>query len=1243
MTPEERVARSGIVFDDGNFPHRDQDLSIDTLHASEEGGYKIFNISGDLESAIGDDECSLYDAVKEIYELEFEEVYEAYPDWALESHASFTAFIQRKAANPDCPDWALESDAVLTEFKQLKAANPDYPDWALKSDAVFTEFEQHKAANSDYPDWALESHALFARFIQHKAANPDYPDWALESDAALTKFRQHGDQIRDLFVSYPAWARRASHELFTVFIQHKEGCPAWALASHALFEGFIEHKEGCPAWALESHALFARFIQHKEGCPDWALESRAVFTGFIKHKRGCPDWALASHAVFAARRKNLELKEQRAQVIAEYRQQMQVDGDVEAQDDQGIMAQVLARDHTARARDEARFEKGLKNIDTFTRRLIGGLIVLLLCGGGLSALYVLGKMPTSFAVFNASTMVLPIILGVISVIALGYIIIKVVSKPNLNKLLAADNARLETSLVTKNLQLRMQREKVIADCTQRLPAIEGGEAQDDQSITAQVLKREGTARAQDEAHFEKGLNNIDTFKRRRIGGLIVLLLCGGGLSALYVLGKMPTSFAVFNASTMVLPMILGVISLIVLGYIIKVVSEPNLNKLLAADNARLETSNRELQQISQVSARLYSIQARDGYVLQRLDLLDRLKEKFRDFAVNGHGSVAALEQAVETLSRNEERVQAYETARDKAEAECKHEISCAVDVAGPDAQQRIRALPDAKQRIRALFEQKMSEENDTVHVNVEACADSLADSLQALGLESLKLEESCERLSKVVNTVLRECYFPGLFEACVYPEGRPADGDRMVTYADIALSDECADDFDLYLENIKTQLQLEEGLDAWVQTGQIGSRLATVLSGYDRDNVGRLTRDDLIDALVKTKNAMLFAEDRRHFPTPVAERETPWTHEEYRFLSKIVSVVDDVTVHSSTTYGHHYAPDAAADPVQTGISVIFAHGALFNGAGSDLPEHCGGSGSPTRDYLKAKLTRNLLPALLVSNDKAGPDGFVFSTSMLGAGQFAGLHGKLVSEQFESILQEIILANIGSLDQLRGVVLGSARHSEPKPMREEGPGADVLWRKIPYAATGDQLGLLSTPQSLFPDDPRITKDTKLVAWVAGDPLSKLGNDLLGGFTSTAEGGIAYSTDVITKADFNVNASKVVVRGQKGTTFVQNEMERRQGYSEVRTIKVGTAAPQDAVLSGLNCPIQQFGGESNVQVRRGIAVPREGQSVAVTLSSTEEMQAVNAGDLAPTAVVAQSPQLPAADDPNSAGKTSQTPRG
>ena len=119
---------------------------------------------------------------------------------------------------------------------------------------------------------------------------------------------------------------------------------------------------------------------------------------------------------------------------------MQAGEGVEARDDQSITAQVLARDHTARARDEARFEKGVKNIDTFTRRLIVRLSVLLFCGGGLSALYVLGKMPTSFAVFNASTMVLPMILGVISVIALGYIL-KIVSEPNIDKLLAADNAR----------------------------------------------------------------------------------------------------------------------------------------------------------------------------------------------------------------------------------------------------------------------------------------------------------------------------------------------------------------------------------------------------------------------------------------------------------------------------------------------------------------------------------------------------------------------------------------------------------------------------------------------------------------------------------------------------------------------------------------------------------------------------------------------------------------------------------
>jgi hypothetical protein len=41
---------------------------------------------------------------------------------------------------------------------------------------------------------------------------------------------------------------------------------------------------------------------------------------------------------------------------------------VEVQDDQGSMNSVLEREHTARRQDEARFEKGVKNIDTFKRR-----------------------------------------------------------------------------------------------------------------------------------------------------------------------------------------------------------------------------------------------------------------------------------------------------------------------------------------------------------------------------------------------------------------------------------------------------------------------------------------------------------------------------------------------------------------------------------------------------------------------------------------------------------------------------------------------------------------------------------------------------------------------------------------------------------------------------------------------------------------------------------------------------------
>ena len=74
------------------------------------------------------------------------------------------------------------------------------------------------------------------------------------------------------------------------------------------------------------------------------------------------------------------------------------------------------------------------------------------------------------------------------------------------------------------------------------------------------------------------------------------------------------------------------------------------------------------------------------------------------------------------------------------------------------------------------------------------------------------------------------------------------------------------------------------------------------------------------------------------------------------------------------------------------------------------------------------------------------------------------------EHFEGILKEIISENIecGKLNQLRGVVLASDRESEPEPiMPELGPGSKVLFRTLPWNATGEQLGLFSTPESLFP--------------------------------------------------------------------------------------------------------------------------------------------------------------------------------
>ena len=413
----------------------------------------------------------------------------------------------------------------------------------------------------------------------------------------------------------------------------------------------------------------------------------------------------------------------------------------------------------------------------------------------------------------------------------------------------------------------------------------------------------------------------------------------------------------------------------------------------------------------------------------------------------------------------------------------------------------------------------------------------------------------------------------------------------------IALSPEGEEMLNGYLAKIQAS-QKEDRLSS-----TIGVRLARVLGDQ---NLKDFTPHDLIDALLKTKNMLLYAGDIDHFPAPVQGEQSLWTKEEYRLLAEMTPYVGDVTAYSGATFvsfeqktkGFGYLSLGALtlgpviyyilnvvslaslsqlnlgllglgavlflgglfaigcgvikllntwsnldhesafaryierfdDPVNQEMLFLCPNGVMLGGAGADLPEHCGVKGKVDRAYLKAKLAQRILPGLLLANSKATEDGFIYATPKLGAVEFAGPYKKLVNGCFEGILKEIISENIecGKLNQLRGVVLASDRESEPEPIMPEGPGSKVLFRTLPWNATDDQLGLFSTPKSLFPDVEGGTQQILHAVATAADPLSWVGNTRYFGGSQTAEGGMAACCDVLFRFIFDKTPPVDVVK-------------------------------------------------------------------------------------------------------------------
>jgi hypothetical protein len=375
-------------------------------------------------------------------------------------------------------------------------------------------------------------------------------------------------------------------------------------------------------------------------------------------------------------------------------------------------------------------------------------------------------------------------------------------------------------------------------------------------------------------------------------------------------------------------------------------------------------------------------------------------------------------------------------------------------------------------------------------------------------------------------------------------------------------------------------------------------------------------------------------------------RRSIWTGEEYRLLAEMTPYVEDVKAYSEVTFAVGKEHETAfaqhiqtfRDSVNQGMLFLCPNGVMLGGAEADLPERLKGQVVNQEDllaHLEEKLAQRILPGLLLANSKASEkDGFIYVTPKLGAIEFAGSYADLVQEHFESILKQIISKNIGDLDKLRGVVLASDRESEPEPMMELGSRAKVLFRTLPWNSTGEQLGLFSTPESLFPslfsDVEGATKQILHAVATAADPLSWVGNTRYFGGSKTAEGGMAACCDVLFRFIGDQTPSVDVVKAIHGIEIVRF----LEGCSlQLRSVFIKGEEDPDVRLNNTNNVIDTHG---EPRPRYNPTWVSEQQSALHSKASPQASRPARskvrpaASDLASTDAVVQAPQPPTAHE-------------
>lgn len=296
----------------------------------------------------------------------------------------------------------------------------------------------------------------------------------------------------------------------------------------------------------------------------------------------------------------------------------------------------------------------------------------------------------------------------------------------------------------------------------------------------------------------------------------------------------------------------------------------------------------------------------------------------------------------------------------------------------------------------------------------------------------------------------------------------------------------------------------------------IGARLAYVLKD---SNLAKLTVEELVDALLKTKRPKLFAEGTGDWNCNTGD----WTSDEFKLLG-LISYTMELEAYAHETAGQINVLDTL-NPIKAG----FAHAACLGGHAVDKNDilkdvYTMQEGKPVfnREQLKMNMTKyyedRLVSLLKNFNDSADPkNGIVVTLPMLGVGAFAGQDlevktalGQLMPEVYQTIIEK----HAANLPNIKGVVIDKYN---PAALTETEKQPDRKWGHIQIksiASSTPPPGFLAPPKEMFSDNPILHQCEQAVV-LAGDHLSLPGNDMYINSDMTQEGGVSSRVNLLEK--------------------------------------------------------------------------------------------------------------------------------